>query len=140
MRSCQWRRSSCQCRGNPPTPTTTPIIFPVPSNSRSLTEPIRALSGPSTSLPLNFVNTHWSAPCEVMNLDSDAEIESFGDADWSFARGADGVSDWAIAPEMITPLTAVVIRSVFSIFDLLHLMATCSAEEAIPARHRDVVA
>src|SRR6266481_466652 len=49
---------------NPPTLTTMPIILPVPSNSRSLTEPIRALSGPSTSLPLNFVNTHWSAPCE----------------------------------------------------------------------------
>jgi hypothetical protein len=23
-------------------------------------------------LPLNFVNTHWSAPCEVMNLASNA--------------------------------------------------------------------
>jgi len=75
-----------------------------------------------------------------MNVDSDAEIDSFGAADWSFAGGAVGVPDWAIAPEMITPLTAVVIRSVFSIFDLLHMIATCSAEEAIPAHHRDVVA
>jgi len=75
-----------------------------------------------------------------MNLASDAVADSFGAADWSFAGGAVGVSDWAIAPEMITPLTAVVIRSVFSIFDLLHLMATCSAEEAIPAHHRDAVA
>jgi hypothetical protein len=33
---------------------------------------------------------------------------------------------------MITPLTAVVIRSVLSIVDLLHLKAICSAEEAIP--------
>jgi hypothetical protein len=51
------------------------------------------LSGPSTSLPLNFVNTHWSAPCEVMNFASDAEVECFGAADWSFASGAVGVSD-----------------------------------------------
>ncbi len=34
---------------------------------------------------------------------------------------------------MITPLTAVVIRSVLSIFDLLHLMAICGGEEATPA-------
>ena len=34
---------------------------------------------------------------------------------------------------MITPLTVVMIRNVLSIFDLLHLTAICSAEEAIPA-------
>ena len=72
-------------------------------------------------------------------MDCDAEVDSFGAADWSFAGGAVGVSDWAIAPEMITPLTAVVIRSVFSILDLLHLMTTCTAEEPIPATTRDVV-
>ena len=68
-----------------------------------------------------------------MNLASDAEVDSFSAADWSFAGGAVGVSDWAIAPEMITPLTVVMIRNVLSIFDLLHLTAICSAEEAIPA-------
>jgi predicted metal-binding membrane protein len=43
-------------------------------------------------LPLNFVNTHWSAPCEVMNLASNAEADSFGGADWAFAGGAAGVN------------------------------------------------
>jgi hypothetical protein len=75
-----------------------------------------------------------------MNLDSDAEVASFGAADWSFGGDAVGVSDWATAPEMITPLIAVVIRSVFSIFDLRSMMATCNAEEALLVHRCDVVA
>jgi hypothetical protein len=61
-----------------------------------------------------------------MNLASDAKVDSFavdcsfGAADWSLGAGAVGVCDWAIAPEIITPLTAVVITSVLSIVDLLH--------------------
>jgi hypothetical protein len=38
---------------------------------------ILSLSGPTTSIPLNFVNTHWSAPCEGMNLASEAFSTSF---------------------------------------------------------------
>ena len=74
-----------------------------------------------------------------MNLDSDAEVNSFavdcsfGAADWSFGAGAVGVCDWAIAPEMIIPLTAVVIRSVLSVVDLLHVMATFTSAHAIAA-------
>jgi len=37
--------------------------------------------------------------------------------------GAVGICDWAIAPEMITPVTAVVVRIVLSIGDLFHIMA-----------------
>jgi hypothetical protein len=42
-----------------------------------------------------------SAPCEVMNLGSVAEVDSVV-ADCSFA--ADALGDWAIAPEMVAAL------------------------------------
>ncbi len=67
-----------------------------------------------------------------MNLTSDPEVDSFT-LDCSFSAGAVGVCDWAIAPEMITPLAAVVIRSFLSIFDLLHIMRIFSSAEAIVA-------
>jgi len=40
----------------------------------------------------------------------------------TFVAGAVGFYDWAIAPEMITPLAAIVIRRFLSIFDVLHIM------------------
>jgi len=54
-------------------------------------------------------------------LTSDAGVDSLA-LDCSFVAGAVGFSDCATAPEMITPLAAVVIRSFLSIFDLLHIM------------------
>src|SRR5215831_11979179 len=67
-----------------------------------------------------------------MNLTSDAGVDSFA-LDCSFVAGAVGFSDWATAPEMITPLAAVVIRSFLSIFDLLHMMRIFRQPEAIVA-------
>jgi hypothetical protein len=70
-------------------------------------------------------------------LASDAEVDSFtadcsfGAVDCSAGAGVVGVCDWAIAPEMTTPLTAVVIRSVLSMFDLLRVMATFNSGGAI---------
>jgi len=75
-----------------------------------------------------------------MNLASDAEVDSFGAADWSFAGGAVGVSDCAIAPEMITPLTAVVIKKVSSAFRPPSFDGNMQAHRRNPAHHRDVVA
>jgi len=40
--------------------------------------------------------------------------------------GVLGICGWAIALEMITPLTAVVTRSVLSMFDLLQVRAQFS--------------
>src|SRR5262245_36879758 len=101
---------------NPPTPTISPRILPFLSNSMSLTLPMCALSGPSTSVPLNLEKTHWSVPCAAMNFAvscGPAVAASF------FAAGGFGdISACARAPETISALIAAEIISVLSICGL----------------------
>src|SRR5262249_9835677 len=97
---------------NPPTPTISPRILPLLSNSMSLTLPMCALSGPSTSVPLNLEKTQWSVPCAAMNFAvscGTAVIASF------FAAGGFDISACASAPETISTLTAAEIIRVLSI-------------------------
>src|SRR5262249_28628799 len=114
---------------NPPTPTISPRILPFLSNSMSLTLPMCALSGPSTSVPLNLENTQWSVPCAAMNFAvscGTAVIASF------FAAGGFDISACASAPETISALTAAEIIRVLSICGL---RSFCSVKEKKPSLH-----
>src|SRR5205807_4802871 len=89
-------------------------ILPFLSNSMSFTLPMCALSGPSTSLPLNLEKTHWSVLCAAMNL-----AVSCGTASGFAADCFGDISACANAPETISALTAAEIIMVLSIMGLL---------------------
>src|SRR4029453_19278114 len=103
---------------NPPTPTISPRILPFLSNSMSLTLPMCALSGPSTSVPLNLEKTHWSVLCAAMNFAVSCGAASVFAAGAAGAAGFGDISACARAPETISALIAAEIISVLSICGL----------------------
>src|SRR5262249_17151907 len=108
-----------------------PEDFAVLVEQHVTTLPMCALSGPSTSVPLNLEKTHWSVFCAAMNFAVScgaAVAASF------FAAGGFGdISACARAPETISALIAAEIISVLSICTIVFVP---SRNEAFLAREQ----
>src|SRR3989440_12906886 len=91
----------------------------------SFTSPTFWLSGPSTSVPLNFEASHWSGFCAAMNCTSLAFMSTFGvstfGVSWVAAggdAGLDGAGACASAVPSANALTAEINASLLSIAGL----------------------
>src|SRR5262245_42708318 len=118
---------------NPPTPTISPRILPFLSNSMSLTLPMCALSGPSTSVPLNLEKTHWSVFCAAIHyaVSCGAALAAL-----FFAAGGFGyISACARAPETISALIAAEIISVLSICGLRSCLFRQGTKPSLPGNN-----
>src|SRR5262249_31545114 len=95
-----------------------------------------ALSGPSTSVPLNLEKTHWSVLCAAMNFAVSCGAASVFAAGAAGAAGGFGdISACARAPETISALIAAEIISVLSICGLRSCLFRQGTKPSLPGNN-----